>query len=195
MADDRKMIMAIRLERLQKIFDQAAKLVSRHDHFEDTALKLLAIIGEALQCDWGTYWEVDSRRHSLRAIATWSVPEIKARDLERDTRSKNLSLSEGTAGHVWRGKKPIWTTDLISDMCLPRSLEAESAGLHGGVWFAVKTDLAVYGVIELLGKKVHPPTEELLLGIEAFGIKLGRLLESSQISQNPDASHLSETSF
>jgi hypothetical protein len=62
-------------------------------------------------------------------------------------------------------------------MCLPRSLDAQGAGLHGGIWFAIKTDAAVYGVVELLGTKIQEPNEELLVGIEAFGLRLGHLLE------------------
>lgn len=60
---------------------------------------------------------------------------------------------------------------------MPRSLDADTAGLHGGVWFAIKTDSAVYGVVELLGTKIPAATQELLVGIESFGIQIGQLLE------------------
>lgn len=85
----------------------------------------------------------------LHPAAVWSESGVSADLLERDTHDRKLSLSEGTAGHVWRSRKPVWTTNIALDMCLPRSLDATSAGLHGGVWFALKTDAAVYGVIEL----------------------------------------------
>jgi hypothetical protein len=62
-------------------------------------------------------------------------------------------------------------------MCLPRSLDSQRAGLHGGIWFAIKSDAGVYGVIELLEKKIPEPNEELLVGIEAFGLCIGHLLE------------------
>jgi hypothetical protein len=65
---------------------------------------------------------------------------------------------------------------------LPRSLDAENAGLHGGIWFPIKTDKAVYAIVELLGKNLLSPTEELLVGIESFGIDLGHLLEKKDLS-------------
>ena len=71
---------------------------------------------------------------------------------------RTLSLSEGTAGHVWRSRKPVWSVNLVQDMCFPRSVDAEGAGLHGGVWLAINTDTAVYGVIELLGTQEHLST-------------------------------------
>ena len=35
------------------------------------------------------------------------------------TRNRSLSLNEGTAGLVWKSRKPIWSTDLVRDMSLP----------------------------------------------------------------------------
>ena len=139
--------------------------------------ELLALLGEALGCEWGTLWKVDSSAQRLRPVATWSTANIQAGRLAEHTINRALSLSEGTAGHVWRGRKPIWTQDLVQDMCLPRSLDAKTAGLHGGVWFALKTDSAVYGVVELLGTKIPAATQELLVGIEAFGVQIGHLIE------------------
>ncbi len=65
-----------------------------------------------------------------------------------------LASNQGNAGQAWRTRKPIWTTNLVLDMCLPHSLGVSEAELRGGVWFAVKTDTAIYGVIELLARKL-----------------------------------------
>jgi len=70
-----------------------------------------------------------------------------------------MSFREGTAGHVWRTRKPVRTTDIVHDMCLPRSLDAKEASLQGGVWFALKADDAAYGVKELLGRELLPPAK------------------------------------
>jgi hypothetical protein len=104
-------------------------------------------------------------------------PNFEAPALDRDTKNRTLSISEGTAGHVWRSRQPVWTLNLIKDMCLPRSLDADSSGLTGGIWFALKTEDTVYAVIELLGSLVAPPTQERILEIESFGFYLGHLLE------------------
>jgi hypothetical protein len=82
------------------------------------------------------------------------------------------------AGHVWASRKPVWTTDICRDMCIPRSLDAVEAGLQGGIWFAIKTESSVYAVVELLGDNLPNANEEALLGLEGFGIRLGKLVES-----------------
>ena len=116
------------------------------------------------------------------SAALWKArPEVGSR-LERGTLGRQLSLSEGTAGHVWRSKRPIWSCDLVKDMCLPRSLDAEDDGLQGGVWFAVKTNAAVYGVVEMLGPDMVLPDDSLLLAAERLGIVLGEWMERDQMS-------------
>lgn len=162
---------------MQLAFERAAALLRPHSKIEDVGSELLPLLGEALGCEWGTLWKVDSSARRLKPVATWSTPSIQTDRLAEHTIHRALSLSEGTAGHVWRGRKPIWTQDLVQDMCLPRSLDAETAGLHGGIWFAIKTDSAVYGVIELLGTQIPAATQELLVGIEAFGVRIGQLIE------------------
>lgn len=173
------------LEQLKLVFDRAAALLRPCTQLETVGSDLLALLGEALGCEWGTLWKVDSSAQRLKPVATWSAPHIKTGPLAEHTINRALSLSEGTAGHVWRGRKPIWTQNLVQDMCLPRSLDADTAGLHGGVWFAIKTDSAVYGVVELLGTKTPAATQELLVGIESFGIQIGQLLEDQ--SQGKDS--------
>jgi len=67
----------------------------------------------------------------------------------------------------------FYRNDLL-DSVLPPSLEA---GLRGGVWFAVKTDTSVYGVIELLGPALEPKTPDNLVLVERLGFRLGHALE------------------
>jgi hypothetical protein len=165
-----------KLEQLQGTFDHAVELAVVALSSAQASAGLLELLGLNLGCDWGTLWKVDSVTHQLCPIATWSANSLETSKLKQDTRFRKLSLSEGNAGHVWRSQKPIWTTDVVRDMCLPRSLDAAFAGLRGGIWFAIKTEHAMYGVIELLGRNISSPDAELLAGIEILGIRLGRVI-------------------
>jgi hypothetical protein len=144
-------------------------------------VELLSMMARAVGGQWATYWKVSVEEMRLHPAAVWRDPGVAAEPLERDTHRRKLSLSEGTAGHVWRSRKPIWTTNVALDMCLPRSLDATSAGLHGGVWFALKTAEAVYGVVELLSRKLDPASVETLAAVEQLGVSLGGLLEGAHL--------------
>jgi hypothetical protein len=142
---------------------------------------LLSTMARAVGCQWATYWKVSAEEMRLHPAVVWRDAGVAAEPLERDTHGRKLSLSEGTAGHVWRSRRPIWTTNVALDMCLPRSLDATSAGLHGGVWFALKTDEAVYGVVELLGPRLDAASAETLAAVEQLGVSLGRLIEKAHL--------------
>ena len=168
------------IDELSRLSDSALDGIRSGPNIGHAAPSLLKLLAGATKCEWATFWKVDPDALVLRPIATLSSQEAPARQLELDTRNRTLSLSEGNAGHVWRTRRPIWTNDLVRDMCIPRSLDASASGLQGGIWFALKTDQVVYGVIELLGKKLPHSTEESIAAIEILGIKFGRLIEDNE---------------
>jgi hypothetical protein len=162
---------------LERVFAGAIEGAHASGGIDCVDVGLLALLARAVRCQWATYWKVSAEEMRLHPAIVWSESGVTAEQLKRGTHDRKLSLSEGTAGHVWRSRKPVWTTNISLDMCLPRSIDATGAGLHGGVWFALKTDEAVYGVIELLGRHLDPASDETLVAIEQLGISLGRLIE------------------
>lgn len=167
-------------EQILKLRDSCVDILNGAESFDQVASDILEELGKAFLCDWGTYWKVDPTTLTLIPAAIWSLSPLSTNRLIKDTQNRHLTLSEGNAGHVWRSKTPFYTTDLVKDMCLPRSLDALEAGLQGGLWFALKTEQVVYGVLELLGKNLPPITPEVLLNIEILGLKLGEKIEKSQ---------------
>jgi hypothetical protein len=170
-----------RLAQLAEATDGAIALLRRGQRIEEVAHAVLERLAQAARCEWGTYWMLDLPSKRLQAIATWSA----LGRFEQDARVRTLAPNEGNAGHVWRSRKPIWTTNLVLDMCLPRSLEAAEAGLRGGVWFAVKTDTAIYGVIELLARTLPYKNSEALVAVERAGFRLGYALEELRREPTP----------
>ena len=171
------MIMPASKTQFSQSIENILLALKKNSDLSDILPNLLQELAVRLQCQWVTYWKVNFISHELKPFMTWSSPGFEAQALARDTRDRRLSMSEGTAGLVWRTKRPIWTLDLSRDMCLPRSLDARNVGLNGGIWFPVKTDGKVNAVIELLGKEILPPSEELISDIRAFGIQLGTELK------------------
>jgi hypothetical protein len=45
------------------------------------------------------------------------------------------------------------------------------------MWFAVKTDTAVYGVIELLAQTLPDKNSDALMAVERAGFRLGNVVE------------------
>jgi hypothetical protein len=170
-------MIAERLAQLAEATDGAIALLRSEPHIEAVAQAVLGRLANAARCEWGAYWALDPPTQRLQAVARWSALGPKGERLNQDARVRTLATNEGNAGRVWRTRKPIWTTNLVLDMCLPRSLEASEAGLRGGVWFAVKTDTAIYGVIELLARTLPYKNPEDLAAVERAGYRLGNVIE------------------
>jgi GAF domain len=176
-----------RLVRLAEATDSAIALLRGGRRIEDVAQAVLERLANAAGCEWGAYWAHDPTSQRFQAIARWSALGPEGERFEQDARVRTLASNQGNAGQVWRSRKPIWTTNLVLDMCLPRSLEASQAGLRGGVWFAVKTDTAIYGVIELLARTLPYKNSETLAAVERAGFRLGYVLE--ELRREPSRLH------
>ena len=163
-----------RLAELGSAVARAIEMLRAVKHVEEVAQAVLELLGQAACSERATFWTVDPEQLRLRAIASWSAAGPQAPARSSDIRHRTASLSQGNAGHVWRSRKPLWSTSLVLDTALPRAFEA---GLRGGVWFAVKTDTSVYGVIELLGRALEPNSPDNLVVLERLGFRLGHALE------------------
>jgi hypothetical protein len=86
---------------------------------------------------------------------------------------------------VWRTRKTLWATGLVLATALSPPPEGQEGDLQSGLWFAVKTDTAVYRVIELLGRTFSPRTAGHLATIERVGSLLGHVLEERRRHSPP----------
>lgn len=154
---------------------QLDRLVTETGDVGVSALKSLAGL---INCEWATYWKVDPLSQSLKPFCYWASDPSRVVRLEQHTVTRALSLSEGTAGQVWRNQKLVWSQNIVGDMCLPRSLDATAAGFSAGIWFAVQTPHAVYGVVELLGKNIPSGTDAWKIIVERIGFAMGESIRA-----------------
>ena len=166
-----------RLTQLAQATGIAIELLRGASQLEDVAQAVLERLAKAAGCEWAAYWAVDPQSRTLRPVASWSGLGHEGELFDRDARARIPFTSQGNATKVWRSRKPIWTTNLVLDMGLPRSLRATQVGLRAGMWFAVKTDTTIYGVVELLTRVQPVITVETLIAVERVGSRLGYVIE------------------
>jgi hypothetical protein len=141
---------------------------------EKVAPAVLELLATAANSERASYWAVEPALMQLRVIAAWSAVGVDASIRERHARPRNGPLGSGPAGSVWRTGKPLWSACFVLDASLPSTA---GSTWQGGVWFAVKSDTTVYGIVELLGRALHPNTPDDLFMLERLGIRLGQVLE------------------
>jgi len=160
----------------QQLTESLGEILARAGIIDTAAAPILAALARSFTAQWATYWKVDADARILRALATWTDDPTRFERLLHDTETRTLALSEGAAGHAWRSGRPICTSDLINDMCLPRSLQAKEAGCISGIWLPVRAKETTFGVIELLGTDFWPNNQQFLDQLVTLGNFIGRML-------------------
>ena len=165
--------MKTKAPRFEEVAETASDIVRRAADLKSAAPELITYLCGRFDCQWGTYWHVDGIKHVLVPAFFWSNESVHAEKLRQDTASRSLTLSEGTAGHVWRTGVPVCTDRIVRDMCLPRSLDASGVGLRGGIWFPIHTSTEIFGVVELLGRHGWLCDQGFLDKLRGLGLALG----------------------
>lgn len=159
---------------------KASGIIASAGSLEKAAPDLIAHLCGWFDCQWGTYWHVDSKKLLLTPAYCWNNESLRAEKLRKDTDSKSLTLSEGMAGHVWRTGRAVCTDNIVRDGCLPRSLDATEVGLLGGAWFPIRTTKRIIGVVELLGRHYWACDLGFVGKLELLGLELGEIATGNQ---------------
>jgi hypothetical protein len=150
---------------------EAMRIVRQLAEIPQVVLKL---IGQAACSERAIYWTVDPVAARPRVAARWGALSTLTPSSDWAIRHRAASLREDTVEGVWRSGKPLWSASFVLDTALPSAFEASE---FGAVWFAIKTDSAVYAVIELLGRALEATPPDNLVFVEQLGYRLGYALE------------------
>jgi hypothetical protein len=156
-----------------ELTEKASRIISKADDLKSAAPELITFLCGWFDRQWGTYWRVDTKKLLLTPAFSWNNESLRAEKLRKDTDEKSLTLSEGTAGHIWRLGKPVCTDNIVRDMCLPRALDATEVGLRGDIWFPIRTPEVTFAVVELLGRYYWACDTRFVGELELLGRALG----------------------
>jgi PAS domain S-box-containing protein len=153
-----------------------ARAIGGAESFEEAAPDLLASIARPLGRELAQYW-AKGDDDMLRCIAQWREEGFDFEEFERASRELVLAIGQGLPGEAWRDGHPVWLGDSIAAGTFLRASEAESAGLCGGMVFAVTSGEERIGVIELFSREVRERDPEIYALTEALGHQVGEFVE------------------
>lgn len=166
-----------RMRNLDGAAKRALSVLSPSSQQVEIAQTVLHLLARASLCQWGAYWTLDAVPGSLRPIAIWNTSTLETLPLDCDLRRRPLSMSLAKARQVWRSRRPLWSTRSVLNVSLLRPRQLAEVDLQAAVWFAVQTDAAVYGVIELRGQAAESKAPASLAAFERLGFRLGSAIE------------------
>ena len=146
---------------------------------QEVTPRVLRAICENLIWDMGALWTVDKEAGVLRCVEVWHEKSIEIPEFEAETRATTFKPGIGLPGAVWRGRKPIYLSDLSTKerATFPRAPIAAREGLHAGFAFPVLLGSEVLGVVELFSREIRQPDKELFNTMATIGSQIGQFIE------------------
>jgi hypothetical protein len=126
--------------------------------------EFLRLVAEIMECPWAVFWSFKTK--VFEPTAYW-----KASSLSLDLQARKPA-SGGPCGSIWLYAEPRWSRNAITDDCMPRSLEADAAGLKMGIWFALGAAPKIAGVVELRARKLDRIDDRGMHILGRFGRRL-----------------------
>jgi PAS domain S-box-containing protein len=146
------------------------------ESFDQGVENLLRRLAEAMDCVAGVLWVPDGE--ALVARVFWRKRDFdEADDFVAATRRLRIAQGQGLPGSVWKSGTPIALNDLGEFQGYLRTEEAKTAGLRGGVAFAVLDGEEVLAVVELYSCADAEPSERLMRSLVGIGHQLGQFLK------------------
>jgi PAS domain S-box-containing protein len=160
-------------------FVAVSQAIEEWESFDQGVENLLRMLAEAMDCVAGVLWVPDGEE--LVARVFWRKQNFdEADDFEAATRRLRLAQGQGLPGSVWKSGMPIAINDLGELHGYLRTEQAETAGLRGGVAFAVLDADEVLAVVELYSCEDAEPSERLMRSLVSIGHELGQFLKRRQ---------------
>jgi PAS domain S-box-containing protein len=145
--------------------------------------RLLAVIGESLEWDFGAWWELSDQGDTLRCVETWRSTSFQDDGFASLTKRTELARGVGLPGRVWATGEPAWIVEVAEDPNFPRAGGAALAGLSSALAFPVRSARGAVGAIEMFSNRVHEPDNELLETMASLGSQLGQLIERRRVER------------
>ncbi len=165
------------------------RTLSESTTLKDASKKILQVICEALNWEFGEMWLHDRKDDVMRCSELWHVQGIKVSEFNKATREISFAFGVGLPGRVWASGKPAWIVDVVTDSNFLRVSVAEKAGLHGAFGFPIIINERVLGVLEFFSRKREEPDSDLLNMMSAIGSQIAQFIERRQMDERLKVSH------
>jgi two-component system, NtrC family, sensor kinase len=168
-------------ERRLAVQYETTRVLAEADTPAQANAKILEIICESLDWDYGAFWRVDAHAQRLRCAAVWHRSMASAPQFEALTRKLDYPRGVGLTGRVWASAQPAWIPEIARDTNSPRRAAAAADGLHSAFAVPIVLRGECLGVLEFFSREFRPPDLAILEMMNSLGTQIGQFIERYQM--------------
>lgn len=166
-----------RVQKRQRVELEVARLLAGTDALPRIMGKIIRIVCQTLEWEWGAYWSLDEATGELCLLKGLSLDAKEYGALEKASRRVSFPPGTGLIGEVFRSGKPRWVSDVNSDPSLLRRECALETGLRSCFAFPVRSDGHVIGVLEFFSCFARQPDASLPAISRTLGAQIGQFIQ------------------
>ncbi len=168
-----------RLERRLETQRAASEALAMSETMSEAAPRILEAICGSLGRAAGILWLVDPGGERMRAVDVWldrASGERERAFAAHELEDTTFVIGERLPGRAWEAGAPQWISEIPPDSTHPKVRPVRDAGFRSVLAFPIMRGEVVLGVVEVLGREITEPDEELLDDCERFGRKIGEFI-------------------
>ncbi len=183
-----------RRETLRQLQYSVARTLSVAESVEEAAPRVLALVGEALDCQVGNLWVHHPRDEVLIRAQGWHSPDLDVTDFTAESDALRVRPGQGLPGRVWEGGVPETVADIAQVDAVARGRTISALGLRGALAVPIVIDGLCTGVIEVFSRRPRPAEEEILDVLVDIGRQLGQFMarKRAELALHESADRLAE---
>src|SRR5919108_1761066 len=166
-----------RAERRTMMEHAVTRLLAESRTVGEASSKILQVIGECLEWEFGALWAVDQSAKRLGCVEVWHAAGKPFSAFQASCRRSTFELGVGLPGRVWENRAPSWIADVLTDNNFPRAPIAVTEDWHGAFAFPIKRGDEVLAVMEFFSREIRQPDPALLKIVETIGSEIGQFVD------------------
>lgn len=156
------------------------KLMIEHSRLDTLMPKILQVIAEKLQLDYGALWKMNHVNNTLRCADTWAVEEINIQEFAKLSKAFVMTKGMCLPGSAWESKTICVVEDIAKKSDCPRFEIAQKANLHGAFAFPIFVDKDVFGVIEFFSHRLYVNDADMTILLKDISNQMEVFFEREQ---------------
>jgi PAS domain S-box-containing protein len=147
----------------------------------DDALRIaLRKISKTTGCVLGQAWTLNAAGSCLECSPAWYAGSAGLERFRRGSEAMTFEPGVGLPGRAWSSKKPVWITDVRSDLNFPRAPLAAEVGFGAGMAVPVLDGEDVVAVIEFFLLETRDQDNGIVDVAGTVAAQLGSLIHRKQ---------------
>ncbi|HTP95256.1 MAG TPA: EAL domain-containing protein, partial [Burkholderiales bacterium] len=162
---------------------QVTRLLADSASLEQAMPRVLDVVCESLDWDWGAHWRWDRQAQANRCVETRADAALRATVFAR-SRSEDAFAGGALVAQAFARGEPAWRSELSAPACAGEVPLAAESGLRTCCVVPVVSGAEVLGVIELLSRECRVQDDKLLATLRSIGSQVGLFITRRQAEEN-----------